>query len=151
MTGTGEANQGVRGDELCGMVPSGGAIESHRGRVRVESGHAGAEESVRAGVQASEEGRLGREGERASDWCEKPSRGRKGSGGQEALREKCERREIEEVVGLGDRVEARGRGHPVRGAGEGDGTKMGAASSPGSLHGWWAPADAALDTSSGAS
>ena len=52
--------------------------------------------------------------------------------------------ETEKVPEPGEMVEAQGRGHLVRGAG---GT-VGAASS---LHGWWAPAETALQTSPGES
>ena len=66
----------------------------------------------------------------ASGKGESLSSGNKDSGVGEALRDECEGMETEEVTEPGEMVEAQGRGHLIRGAGE----MVGAASS---LHGWW--------------
>ena len=58
--------------------------------------------------------------------------------------DECEGMETEEVTEPGEMVEAQDRGHLVRRAGE----VVVAASS---LHGWWAPAGTALQTSPGES
>lgn len=69
---------------------------------------------------------------------------KKGSGVGEALRDECEGVETEEVTEPGEMVEAQGREHLVRGAGE----TVGAASS---LHGCWAPAGTGWHASPGES
>lgn len=81
MAGMGEADQGMCGDQLT---------ESHLGRVRVECGGEGAEEAVRGGERASESGGREVEVESAGGWGKRISRGRKGSGGREALTDEHE-------------------------------------------------------------
>lgn len=117
----------------------------------MESGGRGAEEAVGGGGQASESGGHGRGGERVSGQGERLSRGRKGSGSQEALKDEWEQTETDEVTGSSLRVEARGRVCLLRGAGEAKRDTVGATSSTRSWHGHLTPAGAVLHTLPGGS